>query len=145
MEKQPCMNTKTTENNSPLTLQGLTSPYNMHNSFYICKKGTSTQTRAHKYLSVRTQTDDIFLRSLLSSTSPEWALGLALGGQAGPLSLRLLAGEIRAGYVIERHTHTFETRGRPVQIKVAQPQHMSLPSWFKWVYFQINNYFYRSS
>lgn len=83
-----------------------------HLSYIYCKRSTSTQTRAHKYLSVRTHMEEIFLRSLLNSTSQfqflrrkrEVGAEVAIGAWRDPLAL--IAEEISLYYVIERHTHT---------------------------------------
>lgn len=61
--------TKRKQSNSSLTLQGSYPPCNSSFRSISAKKVTFTQTRVHKYLSVRTQMDDIFRGSSLYATS----------------------------------------------------------------------------
>lgn len=83
---------------SPLTLQGSIPPVTLIITSKSAKKVTFTQTRAHKYLSVRTQMDDIFQGSSFYATSQlkflhegkEMVAVVGIRGLAGPLSLPCL-------------------------------------------------------
>lgn len=59
---------KNKQSDWPLTLQGSIPPVTLI-TFTSAKKVTFTQTRVHKYLSARTQMDDIFQGSSLYATS----------------------------------------------------------------------------
>lgn len=91
-------------------LIGFNPPVTLMNTSTSVNKVTFTQTRAHKYLSVRTQMVDIFLRSLLYGISLQqflhgdkemeccsWHSGLG-----GPLCLPCWGEDC---FVIETHIH----------------------------------------
>lgn len=136
----PDKNRKTShgKKNSPLTLHGFNQPFqlcpcyssdNWDHSFYnLGEKNTSTQTQAHKYLSVRTKRTEFSCAFLRYSTSQfqsssakersgrwggSWHRGLVL-------PLALFAGEIRSGLCDrETHIHSGNRKNRTMPIKMA--------------------------
>lgn len=100
---------KNKQSDWPLTLQGSIPPVTP-STFTSAKKVTFTQTRVHKYLSARTQMDDIFQGSSLYATSllqvlhedKETRLLLLEFGGIGRTPQPILLGK-ELGYVIKTH------------------------------------------